>query len=124
LFPVEDDKDPQYMYVVKALLSKLIEPGTTKNAVIQRARVNLFVRTDKKQRRLGFHRDIEGAEAGQTILHYLEDSNGYTEFKDGQKSNSVKNRAVIFDSNLEHSTVTQTDVLFRKNININFKFMD
>jgi hypothetical protein len=56
----------------------------------------------------------------KTLLYYIEDSNGYTEFNDGQKVESKRNRAVIFDAHLIHQTVTQTDKLFRTNININY----
>ena len=50
---------------------------------------------------------------------YFNDNNGYTEFRDGKKILSVKNTAVIFDSNLEHRGVPSTDNR-RLVLNINY----
>ena len=85
---------------------------------VTRARVNLFTKTEK-QKGLGFHIDSPNS---KTLLLYLENSNGYTEFKNGEKIESVSNRAVIFNSEDLHQTVNQTDVNFRRNININFNY--
>ena len=65
-----------------------------------------------------------------SLLLYLEDSNGKTDFKNVQIFDGIKikavdsfaNRALIFPSTCEHQTLTQTDVTFRTNINMNFKF--
>jgi hypothetical protein len=89
-----------------------------KNVAVLRARVNLFLKT-KKNQKLGLHKDFDDDKI-QTLLLYLEDSNGYTEFKNKKKIKSKKNRLLIFNSAILHQTVTQTDVFFRKNININF----
>ena len=35
---------------------------------------------------------------------------------------SVKNRALIFNAHSIHQTVTQTDTMFRTNVNINFYY--
>ena len=53
---------------------------------------------------------------------HLENSNGYTEFDNGRKVESKQNRAVLFNSDFLHQTVSQTDVKFRRNININFNY--
>ena len=86
-------------------------------------RVNLFINTDNKNEGKGFHQDIINDDEMKTLLFYLEDSNGYTEFKDGKIVESKKNRAVVFNSSVLHQTVMQTDTIFRRNININFKFI-
>lgn len=88
------------------------------NINIHRARINLFTKTHIKKK-YGFHKDMDNA---KTLLLYLEDSNGYTEFKDGKKIESKRNRAVLFNSDNLHQTVSQTDVKFRRNININFNY--
>ena len=88
------------------------------NINIYRARINLFTKTHISKN-YGFHKDMDNA---KTLLLYLENSNGYTEFKDGKKIKSKKNRAVLFNSDYLHQTVSQTDVKFRRNININFKY--
>ena len=88
---------------------------------ISRAKANLFIKTSEQPKQLGFHKDIEDSDNLLTIILYLETSNGYTEFKDGTKVDSVKNRTVIFPAHIEHQTVTQTDTLFRTNINVNIE---
>ena len=70
---------------------------------------------------MGYHRDIEDSEEVMTLLLYLEDSDGGTQFKEtGEKVLSKRNRAVVFPAHLEHQTVSATNVLFRSNVNINF----
>ena len=86
-----------------------------------RARSNLFVRTSPVARGMGYHRDIEDSEEVMTLLLYLEDSDGGTQFKEtGEKVLSKRNRAVVFPAHVEHQTVSATSVLFRSNVNINF----
>lgn len=93
-----------------------------KNFEISRARANMFIKTSDTPQHMGFHKDIE--KSGEyTLLFYLEDSNGYTNFDNGDKVESKKNRAVIFPADVLHETVSQTDILYRSNININFKDM-
>ena len=71
-------------------------------------------------RGMGYHEDMDD-ENIFTLLLYLEDSNGGTQFKDnGRKIKSKRNRAIIFPARVEHQTVMQTNTLFRMNININF----
>lgn len=101
-------------------ISKNIARYYRKNILVVRARINLFT-LQGNQNGLGFHKDIEDSNGFKTLILYLENSNGMTEFKNGKKIKSVKNRALVFDSHLEHQTIMQTDVTFRKNININFK---
>ena len=50
---------------------------------------------------------------------YLNDNNGYTEFKN-QKVDSVSNTAVVFDTDIEHRGVPATNVDRRLVININY----
>lgn len=90
-----------------------------------RARSNLFVRTSSVAREMGYHRDIEDSEEVMTLLLYLEDSDGGTQFKEtGEKVLSKRNRAVVFPAHVEHQTVSATNVLFRSNVNINFIYND
>ena len=52
---------------------------------------------------------------------YLNSNNGYTEFKDtGTKVVSEANTAVIFNTNLEHRGVPQTDIDRRLLMNITY----
>ena len=51
----------------------------------------------------------------------MEDSNGATEFKrTGERVVSERNKAMIFPSNEWHQTVSQTNDLYRMNVNMNF----
>ena len=65
----------------------------------------------------GFHIDYSNI---TTAIYYLNTNNGYTEFGTGEKVESVANRAVIFDSNLEHQGVGCTDQKRRVVINFNY----
>ena len=44
----------------------------------------------------------------KTSVFYINDNNGYTEFRNGDRIESVANRAIIFDNNLEHRGVSHT----------------
>ena len=115
-----------------------------KSVGILRFRVNLFAR-EQKPIGLGYHTDWPRSDLTKwksqgllddsdifSLLLYLEDSNGKTEFKDVQTFSGIKmkavesisNRALIFPANCEHQTLMHTDILFRTNINMNFKFYD
>ena len=45
----------------------------------------------------------------KTATFYINTNNGYTEFKNGVKVQSVANRVCIFDSNLEHRGTTHSE---------------
>jgi len=121
---------PTHMYMVDYLVDSL-QKIYKKNINIIRFRVNLFARKDNSDG-LGYHKDIIDSDDCISLLLYLEDSNGKTEFKNVQNYNGMKiksvesiaNRALIFPAHYEHQTVMQTDILFRKNIIMNFKFYD
>ena len=52
-----------------------------------------------------FHYDYKDI---KTATFYINTNDGYTEFKNGVKVQSVANRVCIFDSNLEHCGTTHT----------------
>jgi hypothetical protein len=58
----------------------------------------------------------------KTAIFYINTNNGYTEFNDGTKVDSVENRMLIFPSKLSHRAVAQTDEDQR--IVINFNYFD
>ena len=95
-----------------------------KNIELIKARSNLFVKTFNAPIGMGYHQDIydaiENKVSPHTLLIYMEDSNGQTGFKDGTNVMSKSNRAVVFHNDDFHQTITSTDTLFRRNININF----
>ena len=55
-----------------------------------------------------------------TGILYLNTCDGYTEFEDGKKVNSVANRFIEFPSNILHRGVSQTDTEWRSVINFNY----
>ena len=55
-----------------------------------------------------------------TAIYYVNTNDGYTEFEDGTKVQSVANRLVKFPSNTKHRGVSQTDTRIRCVINLNF----
>ena len=110
---------PNYSEVneyVKILLRPL-----NKKLRVHRCKVNLFIKQDEPIS-MGFHTDYYDDNIN-TLLIYLEDSNGYTEFDDGDIAESKRNRAIFFRSDKWHQTITSTDTLFRRNININYKIL-
>tara|TARA_Y100001972_G_C7495444_1_gene251050 strand:- start:71 stop:571 length:501 start_codon:yes stop_codon:yes gene_type:complete len=98
---------------------KILLRPLKKKLKVHRAKVNLFV-NQSEPIKMGFHTDFD-IPSMKTLLFYLQDSNGYTEFENGEKVESKENRALIFSSNIKHQTVSQTDTLFRTNINLNYE---
>ena len=56
----------------------------------------------------------------KTSTYYINTNNGWTEFEDGGKVESVANRMLVFDSNLVHGGVSCTDEKTRILINFNY----
>ena len=97
--------------VVQPILKKL------KTDKIVRIKANLNPRTPEVIRRK-FH--IDTAEKCKTSVFYINTNNGWTEFEDGSKVESVGNRMVIFDSHIKHTGTTCTNQKTRVVINFNY----
>ena len=118
---------PMSMFMVDNLV-ECLQKNYRKSVSVYRFRVNLFGR-EQESRGLGYHKDMNMDDC-LSLLLYLEDSDGKTDFKNVQMFDGIKmktvdsfaNRALIFPSTCKHQTLTQTDVTFRTNINMNFKF--
>lgn len=69
----------------------------------------------------GYHTDV-GAEEFEvnTSILYINTNNGYTLFRDGTRVDSIENRLVTFDSQMEHSGVSCSDEKCRVVINFNY----
>ena len=80
-------------------------------------KVNATPRNAPEQR---WHTDWQTSTPSKTCVLYLNDNDGYTEFTDGTKVESVANTAVIFDTNTKHRGVPATNVDRRLVININY----
>jgi len=84
-----------------------------------KAKANLFTKRDKKIK-YGMHIDYD-CEKHTTWVYSLNSNNGYTEFEDGTIIPSIENQLLIFDGNIPHRSVGQTDTNTRINLNINLK---
>ena len=90
-----------------------------KDVPLIRAKANLFTKRDK-QIKYGLHRDFD-LDKHTTLVYSVNTNNGYTEFEDGTKIPSIGNQLLIFDGNMLHRSVGQTDEKFRVNFNINIE---
>ena len=90
---------------------------------ISRIKANLHTKTSKIEES-SFHTDTKMSEEKKkqwtTSIFYVNTNNGYTEFEDGTKVESVANRMVTFSSNLKHRGTTCTDEKTRVVINFNY----
>lgn len=84
-----------------------------------RIKANLNVKTGVNKQIGSFHTDTLIKDATTAIL-YLNTNNGYTLFESGDKVESVRNRIVIFNSQIKHTGVSCTDEKCRILINFNY----
>ena len=70
-----------------------------------RIKANMTFKTSEPEPSL-YHTDFEDM---KTATFYIYTNNGYTEFENGVRVNSVANRVCIFNSNLNHRGVTHTE---------------
>ena len=99
-----------YQYIVP-LIEKINTP------MLMRVKANLGTRTNEHVEG-GFHTDSKLNH--KTAVFYLNTNNGYTLFENGEKVESLENRLVVFDSNIPHTGVSQTDTKVRCLLNINY----
>lgn len=88
-----------------------------KHVKMNRIKANLLVRTNKIIQH-AYHTDQE---KGTTGILYLDNSNGYTMFKNNKKIISEENKFVEFNSTLKHAGSTCTDKKRRMIINFNYE---
>ena len=88
-----------------------------KHKKINKVKVNLLTKTNK----IIEHKYHADQEKGTTGILYLDNSNGYTLFKNGKKIMSEENKYVEFDSTLEHKGSTCTDKMRRVVLNFNYE---
>lgn len=87
-------------------------------AALIRVKANLNPRTPKRIEDV-FHVDHPGLKA-KTAVYYVNSNDGQTVFKSGEKVISVKNRLVVFDTNILHTGTTCTNKKVRCLINFNY----
>ena len=101
----------EYMDLIQPILSKL------KYKKLLRVKANLLTQTNKIiEHRMHIDRKI-----GKTSIFYINNCNGYTKFKNGEKIISEENKLVEFNSTLEHSGSSCTDQKRRVVINFNYQ---
>ena len=93
---------------------------------IWRIKVNLITKTSNIVEN-EFHVDMSGVSEERmqhwtTSIFYINSNDGYTEFEDGTKVESVKNRIISFPSNTKHRGTSCTNQKAR--IAINFNYFD
>ena len=92
---------------------------------ILRIKANLLMRTSEIIPH-SFHTDYEcnmGSnryDKATTSIFYLNTNDGYTEFEDGTRIESVANRLVTFPNHMKHRGTTCTNKPFRMVINFNY----
>lgn len=84
-----------------------------------RAKANLYTQNSNHIKH-NYHIDDKD-HVHQVALYSLNTNNGYTEFEDGKIFKSIANSICIFNGNLKHRSITQTDKQTRINININYQ---
>ena len=89
-----------------------------------RIKANLLTRTSNIVENV-FHIDIvdiskEKLKQWTTSIFYVNTNNGYTEFEDGTKIESIANRIITFPANMKHRGTSCTDEKTRVVINFNY----
>ena len=100
-----------YIEIFSSSIEKL------KVKLLVRIKANMSPRTSKPVYG-GYHSDVDLK--CKTAILYINTNNGFTQFKDGNKVESLANRMVIFDSKDRHSGVTCTDQKRRVVVNFNY----
>ena len=84
---------------------------------LHRARCLLFVNQGVQH----IHdRHIDTPCTSNTALIYMNTNDGFTEFEDGERIDSIKNRLLLFDGSVPHSSSTPTDCRERMLISVTY----
>lgn len=110
-----DGINSRYYEICRPVMQKLWRSGNKMKVV--RIKANLTTQSVTPEGS-GYHTDYKNI---TTAIHYINTNNGYTEFKDGGIIESVRNRMIIFDSNLFHQGVSNTDDKRRVVVNYNYE---
>ena len=99
------------------LVNPIINSEKSNIISLIKIKANLNPRRDRIIKH-GFHVDYPFK--CTTSIYYVNTCDGYTEFEDGTKIESIQNRFVSFPSNLKHTGTTCTDARARMVINLNY----
>jgi len=101
-----------FFYIIKPILN-ILNPTTLINV-----RANLIL--NRQNFFCNYHTDTKNIKNTSAIF-YVNTNNGYTEFKKNkEKIKCLENRILIFNCNLYHKPVSQTDKDRRIVINLNY----
>ena len=105
----------QYYGILSDILNKI------KPKEIFRIKANLLTKTSEIVEN-SFHNDVDGLGIMPwiTSILYMNTNNGYTEFENGAKVESVENRMVVFPAEMKHRGTSCTDKKIRVVINFNY----
>ena len=94
---------------------------TFKAKEVFRIKANLLTRTSEIVVN-SFHTDMNDLEIlpYTTAILYINTNNGYTEFQNGAKVESIENRMVVFPAEMKHRGTSCTDKKVRVVINFNY----
>ena len=96
-------------------------------ASLLRIKANLTAPTETRLN-YGFHTDYGSLDnktfKGKTAVFYLNTNDGLTIFKDGPEVESFENRLLVFDSTLEHTGTSATNIKNRVVLNLNYTVWD
>ncbi len=112
---VEPIVSPQNKFLFPIFFSKINPRG------LLRVKTNLLMRTSEIIKH-GFHCDYpeDTYDGTKTSIFYINSNDGYTEFKDGTKIESIANRLITFPHHMKHRGTTCTNKPFRLVINFNY----
>lgn len=123
----ENDNSNFYFYHILFLenqirstfFNKILIPLISKIEMKQliRAKLNCYTKQNKHIY-TAFHKDFP--DYHNVALFSINTNNGFTYFKNKTKINSKENVLLLFNGNMEHCSVNQTDENLRINININY----
>ena len=111
--------DHQFSSAMNPNMNRCLMAATDKLGVISILRVKLNA-TPKGAPEQEWHTDWQISTPSKTCVFYMNTNDGYTEFETGEKVRSESNTAVIFDTNLKHRGVPQTDTDRRLVLNISY----
>jgi len=85
---------------------------------IVKAKANSTIRMNSIFR-YGFHNDV-GLSGCKTSIFYMNTNDGFTEFENGDRIESIANRMITFDSSLKHTGTSCTNKKRRIVLNFNY----
>ena len=113
----EENYTSDQISFIKPLIEKIVNKNNAR--CFRRIKANLNIRTSTIIKH-GFHIDFDDNEHMTTAIYYVNSNDGYTEFEDGTKVESVENRLLTFPSSMKHCGTTCTNAFGRCVINMNY----